>query len=198
MLTDKQKKMLGYIKEFKDKNGYVPSVREICKGLNLSSTASVKKMLDRLEAKGVIRKNPQQARSIEIVDDFFDNKGLPVLGKVVAGYPVISEENVIEYIDLTRFNNKERFFFLKVFGDSMIEKKIFDGDYILVELTKELANGEIGVFRLNGEVTVKTYIKENGYFILRPENKAYEDIIVRDNDDFEIIGKVVYVMRTVI
>ncbi|MGA1846545.1 transcriptional repressor LexA [Deferribacter abyssi] len=198
MLTDKQEKMLKFIKEFRDKNGYIPSVREICKGLNLSSTASVKKMLDRLEAKGVIRKNPQQARSIEILDDFFDNKGLPVLGKVVAGYPVISEENIIEYIDITKFNNRERFFFLKVFGDSMIEKRIFEDDYILVELTKEILNGEIGVFRLNGEVTVKTYINKEEYIILRSENRSYEDIVVTNNDDFEIIGKVVYVIRSLI
>ncbi|BAI79970.1 SOS-response transcriptional repressor [Deferribacter desulfuricans SSM1] len=196
MLTKKQEQMLNFLISFKNRYGYYPTIREICTHLKLSSTASAKKMLDRLEEKGVIRRGHGKARLIEIVNHTH-KKGIPVLGKVAAGYPILSEENILTYINLEKFLDTDKYFFLKVTGDSMIEKKIFDEDLVLVELTKELKNGDIGVFRLNGEVTVKTYYYNRNSIILKPENPFYENIIVEETDDFEIIGKVVFIMRNI-
>ena len=150
-------------------------------------------MLDKLETKGVIRRNPQMARSIEIVDD----EGIPVLGKVVAGYPVISEEFILERINFSKYSDDERYFLLRVSGDSMVDRNIHEGDYILVDRKVSVNDGDVGVFRVNDEVTVKTFERRGSEIFLKPENRNYEPIKVKKDDFFEVIGRVVLVLRKI-
>ena len=193
-MTEKQKRFLEFIKHFTDVNGFPPTVREIAKGVGVSSPSTVKAMIDRLIDKGVLKKDALKARSLEITDK--RAYGIPLVGRIKAGYPVTSEENIEKYIFINGISkNCSDCFFLKVTGESMIDKGIFDGDLVLIRPQKELLPGETGAFRINNEITLKTFIKIKSKVILRAENKNFKDIVVNKNDDFEIIGKSVAVIR---
>ncbi|WP_022849832.1 transcriptional repressor LexA [Limisalsivibrio acetivorans] len=191
--TEKQKRFLDYIENFSDTYGYSPSVREIAGGLGLSSTASVKKMLDRLEERGFIRRGGSgTARGIELLR----GRSFPVLGRIQAGVPVTAEENIEGYISLKDKAHRDCFF-LKVEGESMKDKGILDGDFALIRPVPVVNSGKIGVFRLNGEVTLKTFRKgPEGVFLL-PANEDFEPIPVGEYDEFETVGSLVMVVRLV-
>lgn len=190
-LTKRQKEFLEFIEQFIDENGYAPSVREIGSGLGLSSTASVKKMMDRLVDGGLIRKTASAARGFELTKTKYD---VPVVGRIKAGMPVMSEENLEGYIavkDLVRPDS----FFLRVEGDSMKNKGILDGDFALLRPSPVIENGKIGAFRINGEVTLKTFRRNRDGMFLVPENEDYPIIPVSENDEFEVIGILDMVLR---
>lgn len=191
-MTDKQKKYLEFIDNFLKEYGYPPTVREIAKGVGVSSTSGVKKMLDKLSISGAIRRKENMARGININA----TKQIPLLGRIKAGIPTFSEENIEKLIDLTPCLQEKDIFFLKAEGDSMIEAGIFDGDYLLVKKVQVLNNNDIGIFRLNGEVTVKNYFIQNGCIKLLPANPNYEPIEVKEDDVFEIVGKVIILIRS--
>jgi repressor LexA len=194
MVTEKQKKCLDFIKHFIEVNGYPPTIREIAKGLGVSSPATVKSMIDRLIQKGYVRKNPLKARNIEFVDKNFT--GIPLLGTIKAGYPVLSEENIETYINLNLpLKDTSDYFFLKVDGDSMRDKGILEGDFVLIQCIKEISNNQIGAFRINSEVTLKIFIKDGNNIILKAANKDFKDIRILPFDDFEIIGKMIFLIR---
>lgn len=190
-MTDKQKRYVDFINNFIKEHGYPPSVREIAKGVGVASTSGVKKMLDKLTSSGIIRRKENMARGINI------NvlKRIPLLGRIKAGIPTFSEENIEKFIDLDPYLNNEEIFFLKAEGDSMIEAGIMEGDYLLVKKAQTLNNSEIGIFRINGEVTVKRFYKNDGNIKLLPSNLKYKEIQVREGDEFEIVGKVVALLR---
>lgn len=190
-MTDKQKRYVDFISDFIKEHGYPPSIREIAKGVGVTSTSGVKKMLDKLTFSGIIRRKENMARGINI------NvlKKIPLLGRIKAGIPTFSEENIEKFIDLNPYLNNEEIFFLKAEGDSMIEAGIMEGDYLLVKKTQTLNNSEIGIFRINGEVTVKRFYKNDGNIKLLPSNLRYKEIQVREGDEFEIVGKVVALLR---
>jgi repressor LexA len=192
-MTERQKEFIDFIASFKEACGYPPTIREIVSGLGLASTSTVKKMLDRLAKKGFIEKNPSKARGLDVLL----NNNIPLLGTIKAGTPVLSEENIEQYISLKNLLRGENIFFLRVSGNSMSEKGILDGDYLLIKQLSMLDNNEIGVFRINGEVTVKTFYKDDlkKEIILVPANKDYKTIQILENDNFEIIGKVIMVLR---
>ncbi|GAB1534850.1 transcriptional repressor LexA [Geovibrio sp. ADMFC3] len=188
--TKRQKQFLDFIEEFTEANGYSPSIRDIGEGLKLSSTASVKKMLDRLSEGGFIRRASSSARGIELTR----KRSIPVIGRIKAGMPVMSEENLEGYIsvkDLVRSDS----FFLRVEGDSMKNKGIMDGDFALLRPSPVIDNGKIGAFRLNGEVTLKTFRRNREGMFLVPENEDYPVIPVHEGDEFEVIGILDMVLR---
>jgi repressor LexA len=160
--------------------------------MGISSTASAKKMLDRLTDKGFIRRSSSTARGIELVR----GNSVPVLGRIKAGMPVMSEENLEGFISLKDINTKDRFF-LKVEGESMKDKGILDGDFALLRPSPVIENGQTGAFRLNGEVTLKTFKRDGSGAFLLPANPDYPVIPVMEYDEFEVIGVLVMVLRVV-
>jgi repressor LexA len=188
--TKRQKQFLDFIEEFTEANGYSPSIRDIGEGLKLSSTASVKKMLDRLAESGFIRRASSSARGIELMR----KRSIPVIGRIKAGMPVMAEENLEGYISLKDLVRSDSFF-LRVEGDSMKNKGILDGDFALLRPSPVIDNGKIGAFRLNGEITLKTFRRNREGMFLVPENDDYPVIPVHDGDDFEVIGILDMVLR---
>ena len=198
-LTEKQKKVLAFIEQFAQENGYPPSVREIANAVGLKSTSTVHGHLQRLEKRGLLHRDAMKPRAMEVVGDpnFVRNNStaVPVIGRVTAGMPILAEENLDEYVAIPEVMLGEgEHFILLVRGDSMIEAGILDGDYIVVRRASEALNGEIVVAMIDDSATVKRFYKENGRFRLPPENHTMAPIYA---DDVTILGKVVSLYRLV-
>lgn len=200
-LTQKQIEILLYIKSEVQRKGYPPSVRELCKGVNLKSTSSVHGHLEKIEAKGYIRKDPTKPRAIEILDknDNFllvskKTIDVPILGKVTAGAPILAVENIEDTYPVPReIVEGHDVFMLKIQGESMIDAGILDGDLVLVQQQSFATNGDIVVALLEDEeATVKRFFKEKNYFRLQPENEFMEPIITKE---VSILGKVIGLYR---
>lgn len=197
-LTEKQQIILDYIKQELINRGYPPSVREICEAVGLKSTSTVHGHLERLEKKGIIRRDPTKPRAIEILDDsFIPNKreliNVPILGRVTAGQPILAVENIEDYFPLpVEYAKNDTIFMLKVEGESMINAGIYDNDLILVRKQSSANNRDIIVALLDDSVTVKRFFKEDNYVRLQPENDAMEPILV---NDINVVGKVIGLFR---
>ena len=203
--TDKQQRVLNYVKEQIKEKGYAPSVREICKALDLKSTSTVHGYLARLKKKGLIAKDDMKSRTIQMIDEngniqkpFFTSKEMvdvPIVGKVTAGQPILAVENIEDSFPLPlEFTGAAETFMLKVKGESMIDAGILDGDLILVKKQSEASNGDIVVALIEDEATVKKFYKENGHIRLQPQNQFMQPIIV---PTCSILGKVVGVFRKI-
>lgn len=193
-MTDKQKRFVDFILEFRSDNGYSPSVREIAACLGIASTSTVKNMLDKLEREGVLTKSSGIARSVSAVKE--QGEGIPVIGHIRAGAPVLAEEHIEGYVPIKEFiKHSNGGFFLVVDGDSMKDKGILPGDYVFIRPQKEISNGQIGAFRINGEVTLKTFRQTNDGIFLMPANKDYKPIPISPDDNFEVVGRYVMLMR---
>lgn len=192
-LTNKQRKVLKFIKEYIKKNGYSPSIKEIMSYFSFSSPTSVISYLNALENKGYIKRERKISRGITVRDEFID---IPILGRIPAGLPKIEEENRVGYLNINKeFLGEGEYFSLIVKGDSMKEAGIFDGDYAIVKKDTEIRNGDIVVAFINGEYTVKYFFKGEGFIELRPANSLYQSIILKE--DPLIIGKVVGIFRRI-
>lgn len=197
-LSEKQKKILDFLKQEIRTKGYPPSVREICDAVGLKSTSTVHGYLERLEKKGLIRRDPTKPRAIEILDDmtYLSKKELvnvPIVGRVTAGQPILAVENIEDTFPIpTEYLHNSDVFMLSVRGESMIEAGILDGDYVLVQKQSTANNGDKVVALIEDEATVKTFYKERDHIRLQPENPLMDPIIVRD---VIILGKVIGVIR---
>ncbi len=197
-LNDKEKKVLEYIKKQIKDTGYPPSVREICAALGFKSTSSAHQYIWRLAEKGYIDKGDLKTRAIRVVGTE-STISVPIVGKVAAGEPILATENIEDYMSIGEsFFTKDALqndnFILKVQGESMIEAGINDGDYIIVTKQSTARNGQIVVAMIEGEATVKTFYKEDGYIRLQPENSTMDPIIVKD---CQILGKVIGLFRKI-
>ena len=198
-LTAKQARVLNYLKQSIAENGYPPTVREICKALDLSSPATVQSHLNILEEKGYIKKSSLKNRTVELlVDNEYVQKDVvdvPLLGKVTAGSPIEAIEMPDEFFTLPAYliPNKKEVFTLRVDGTSMINAGIHDGDIVIVQRQVTANNGDIVVAMTeDNEVTLKTFYKEDGYFRLQPENDTMAPIIL---DKVYIVGKAIGLYR---
>ena len=200
-ITNKQSETLTFIKKYIVNHGFPPSVREICKGMNLSSPATVHVHLRELEKKGIIRKESNKFRTIELlVDNEFEEKNeeivkVPLLGKIACGNPIEAIENPNEFFDIPAnlIPPKETIFTLMCSGDSMINAGIFDGDYVIVQKQHVAKNGDIVVaLTSEGEATLKTFYKETNHIRLQPENDSMSPIIL---DNCTILGKAIGLYR---
>lgn len=196
---DKQDEILAFIKKEIHEKGYPPSVREICSAVGLKSTSTVHGHLERLEKRGLIRRDPTKPRAIEILDDYGPAKemvNIPIVGKVTAGQPILAVENIEDVfpipMDFVGSNNET--FILKVQGQSMIDAGILDGDFLIVEQKSTAENGDIVVALIDDGATVKTFYKEDGYIRLQPQNPTMSPIIVKD---VMILGKVIGLFRKI-
>ncbi len=200
-LSDKQFKILEFIKAEIQNKGYPPSVREIGKAVGLKSTSTVHGHLSKLEDKSYIRRDPTKPRAIEVLhkeleDDFPHSEivEVPIVGKVTAGKPILAVENIDDTfpVPLNFINSNKKSFMLSINGDSMIDAGILDGDYVLVSKQDIASNGDIVVALINEEATVKRFFKEKDHIRLQPENQFMEPIIVKD---VRVLGKVIGVFR---
>lgn len=200
-LTNKQNAVLDFLKKSIANDGFPPTVREICKGIGLSSPATVQVHLNTLEEKGYIKRGDSKNRAIELlVDNEYEEKEIvdvPLLGKVTAGSPIEAIEMPDEYFSLPAYliPPKKEVFTLKVQGSSMINAGIHDGDIVIVQREQTARNGEMVVAMTeDNEVTLKTFYKEDGYFRLQPENDTMDPIIL---DKVYIIGKAIGLYRKI-
>ena len=205
-LTSRQKDVLLFIKKYTATHGYPPAVREICKGLDLSSPATVQAHLNELVKKGYIKKTESKFRTIELlVDNEFierndtkeDVVSVPLLGKISCGNPIEAIENPDEFFTLpaSLIPARESIFTLKCQGDSMINVGIYDKDIVIIQKQNVARNGDIvAAMTDEGEVTLKTFYKEIDHIRLQPENDTMSPIIV---SNCTILGKAIGLYRKI-
>jgi repressor LexA len=198
-LTKRQKEIFDYIRKYAAKTGYPPTVREIGKAVGLHSSSTVHAHLANLEKIGLLRRDPTKPRAIELLvgkaKQAFRGPGLPLVGEVAAGEPVLAEENIEDYLELPGvIGGEDGDYILRVKGDSMKDAGILEGDYVVVKQAEDAVNGEIVVALLEQEATVKRFFREKDRIRLQPENSAYKPIRTKDA---QLLGKVVGVFRSI-
>jgi repressor LexA len=203
-LTKRQRQVYDFLAAFVQKHGYSPSFEEIGAGMGLSSLATVHKHVTNLEKKGLLKRDYNCSRSIDVLPPRGQLKkamaaaaastALPLLGRIAAGRPIEAIENP-ETISLGDFTRAKDVFVLQVTGDSMQDEHIVDGDYVLVEKTQTARNGEIVVALVAGsDTTLKRFYKEGDQVRLQPSNSAMQPILV-PAAAVQIQGRVVGVLR---
>jgi repressor LexA len=198
-LTKRQREIFDFVRRYSGEHGYPPTVRDIGKAIGLTSSSTVHAHLSNLEKLGLLKRDPTKPRAIEVLVDrakaVVAPGGLPLVGQVAAGTPVLAEENIEEYVPVPEIaGGDEGEFVLKVKGDSMIGAGIFEDDYVVVRPQDTAANGEIVVALVGDEATVKRFFRETDHVRLQPENDALEPIVSRD---VTVLGRVVGVCRRV-
>jgi len=202
-LTKRQSEILTFIKKYIAEHGYPPAIREICKGVGLNSPATVFVHIKNLEKMEFLKSTNNKFRTIELlVDNEYLEKNedvvkVPLLGKITAGNPITAIEQPDEFFDLPAnlMPNNGEVFTLHVSGESMINRGIFDNDYVIVKRQQDAKNGQIVVAMTDeNEVTLKTYYKENGHFRLQPENDTMEPLIF---DSVTILGIAIGLYRKI-
>ena len=199
-LTKRQQEIFEFIKRYSSEHGYPPTVRDIGKAIGLTSSSTVHAHLSNLEKLGLVRRDPTKPRALELLGQAAKKvvpgpSGLPLVGRVAAGSPILAEENIEEYVEVPQIaGGEEGEYVLRVAGDSMIDAGILDGDYVIVHRQETAANGEIVVALVGEEATVKRYFREADHIRLQPENTSMEPIRTREA---AVLGKVVGVCRRV-
>ena len=186
--SDKSEKIVEFVRQFTQENGFPPSIREIGAAVGLRSTASVSYHLQQLQDKGLLQAPVGKGRKRTVVTS---QRGgyIPVVGVVTAGLPILAVEN---QEGMMVWDGDPSCFALRVRGDSMIGAGILDGDKVVVRPQQTAEDGQIVVARIGEEATVKRLFRQNGEIWLMPENEAYEPI---DGSEAEIIGLVRAVVR---
>jgi repressor LexA len=205
-LTKRQQEIFDFIRKYSAKYGYPPTVRDIGKAVGLASSSTVHAHLANLEKIGLLRRDPSKPRAIELLDravgnavdsvrGIFPSEGLPVLGSVAAGQPMLAEENIEEYVSIPDIaGGREGEYLLRIRGDSMVEAGILEGDHVVVHPQDTARDGEIVVALLGEEATVKRYFKEPDHIRLQPENQTMEPI---RSKEVKVLGRVVGLLRQV-
>jgi len=202
-ITKRQRQVYDFIAEFVQRNQYSPSFEEIGEGLGLSSLATVHKHISNLEKKGLLNRDYNRSRSIDLLppkgqlkQSMSVNSGtmVPLVGRIAAGQPIEAVERA-ETISLADFTRSKEVFALEVRGESMQDEHILDGDYVLVEKTKAAHNGDIVVALVEGsDATLKRLYREGENIRLQPSNAKMKPIIVPAKD-VAVQGRVIGVLR---
>jgi len=193
-LTERQRQVLNFLKEYISEKGYPPTVREVAQSLGVKWTKGVEKHFRALEKKGYIKRS-SGARTLEI-EGFSRGRSVPVIGTIAAGKPILAEENIERTLTLDKdLAPWKDTYLLKVEGDSMKEAGILDGDYVLVRPQPTAEKGEIVAALIQDDATVKYFSSEGNRIVLRSANPDFEDIILNGDDEFKILGKVMLVLR---
>lgn len=207
-LTPRQRGVLEVIRTSVRERGYPPSIREIGDAVGLTSTSSVAHQLRTLERKGLLKRDANRPRAVNISGDDHTPPGgsavgetlptptfVPVLGRIAAGGPILAEQAVEEVFPMPReLVGEGSLFLLRVVGESMIDAAICDGDWVVVRQQSVADNGDIVAAMIDGEATVKTFKRTGGHVWLMPHNPVFDPI---RGDDAAILGKVVTVMRRI-
>ncbi len=202
-LTKRQKEIFDFIRKYAAKTGYPPTVREIGKAVGLHSSSTVHAHLANLEKLGLLRRDPSKPRAIELlwekagqaVNAVKPSNGIPLIGSVAAGAPILAEENIEEYLEVPDvIGGEDGDYILQVRGESMKNAGILESDYVVVRPADDATNGEIVVALIGEEATVKRYFREADHIRLQPENEEMDPIITTEA---RVLGKVVGVFRKV-
>jgi len=200
-LTKRQQEIFDFIKRYSAKYGYPPTVRDIGKAVGLASSSTVHAHLANLEKLGLLRRDPTKPRAIELLVDKAKRAirpGLPLVGHVAAGEPILAEENIEEYVQVPSVIGAEQGdYVLTVKGDSMRDAGILEGDYVVVSQADDADNGEIVVALIGDEATVKRFYRTDHGITLKAENPKFEPIEIERSEaaTLSIIGRVVGVLR---
>jgi repressor LexA len=198
-LTKRQQEIFEFVKRYVGEHGYPPTVRDIGKAIGLTSSSTVHAHLANLEKLGLLKRDPTKPRALEVLVDKARSAvspgGLPLVGQVAAGSPVLADENIEEYVAVPGIaGGDEGEFVLEVKGDSMVNAGILEGDHVIVRKQDTAKNGEIVVALVGDEATVKRFFREQEHVRLQPENETMEPILTRD---VKVLGRVVGVCRRV-
>jgi repressor LexA len=205
-LTKRQQEIFDFIRKYSAKYGYPPTVRDIGKAVGLASSSTVHAHLSNLEKIGLLRRDPSKPRAIELLErgvgsavesvrGIVRSDGIPVVGTVAAGSPVLAEENIEDYISVpSAAGGDEGEYVLRVRGDSMKEAGILEGDMVVVHPQETARDGDVVVALLGEEATVKRFYREPDHIRLQPENAAMEPIRTRE---VRILGRVVGLLRSI-
>jgi repressor LexA len=197
ILTKRQQEVLSFIERYSAQQGYPPTVRDIGRALGLTSPSTVHAHLAKLQGMGALRRDPTKPRALELLGERPGRgpAGLPLVGRVAAGRPVLAEENIEDYVDVPALAGGDRgSFVLRVSGDSMKNVGILEGDHVVVQPRDTADDGEIVVALVEDEATVKRFFRERDHVRLQPENETMEPIRTRDA---RVLGRVVGVFRRV-
>ncbi len=197
-LTPGQRKVLNMVKDFIEEYGMPPTRMEIANELSFKSPNAAEEHLKALQKKGVIELIKGSSRGIRLKDSLREQIGLPLVGKVAAGHPILAHENIDDYLDIDPdIFNPSPHYLLRVEGMSMKNAGILDNDIVAVHRTSEIRSRQIVVARINDEVTVKRYTQNNSIVTLFPENSEFNPITVDLSEDEMVIeGVVVGVIRS--
>jgi repressor LexA len=201
-LTKRQQEIFDFIKRYSAKYGYPPTVRDIGKAVGLASSSTVHAHLANLERIGLLRRDPSKPRAIELLDraaagvrNLVQPPGLPLVGQVAAGQPILAEENIEDYVQTPLVaGGEEGDYLLRVRGESMKDAGILEGDLVVVRPQETAQDGEIVVALVGEEATVKRFFQEADHVRLQPENDSMAPIRSRD---VRVLGKVVGLMRSI-
>jgi repressor LexA len=204
-LTKRQQEIFDFIRKYSARYGYPPTVRDIGKAVGLASSSTVHAHLANLEKIGLLRRDPSKPRAIELLDRAVGNAvdsvrsivtspGLPLVGSIAAGQPILAEENIEEHITLPAEAGGDRGeYILRVRGDSMKNAGILEGDFVVVHEQETANDGDIVVALVGEEGTVKRFFREPDHIRLQPENETMEPI---RSKDVKVMGRVVGVFRS--
>jgi repressor LexA len=211
-LTKRQQEIFEFIKRYSAQYGYPPTVRDIGKAVGLASSSTVHAHLANLEKLGMLRRDPSKPRAIELLDRVQKDvgsavesavqsvrgivrQGLPLVGQVAAGSPVLAEENIEDYIQVPDVaGGEDGEYILRVRGESMRDAGILPGDFVVVRPQETAIDGEIVVALVGEEATVKRFFREADHVRLQPENAAMEPI---RSKEVRVLGRVVGLFRNV-
>jgi repressor LexA len=211
-LTKRQQEIFEFIKRYSAQYGYPPTVRDIGKAVGLASSSTVHAHLANLEKLGMLRRDPSKPRAIELLDRVQKDvgnavesavqsvrgivrQGLPLVGQVAAGSPVLAEENIEDYIQVPDLaGGEDGEYILRVRGESMKDAGILPGDFVVVRPQDTAVDGEIVVALVGEEATVKRFFREADHVRLQPENAAMEPI---RSKEVRVLGRVVGLFRNV-
>jgi repressor LexA len=204
-LTKRQQEIFDFIRSYSDAHGYPPTVRDIGKAVGLASSSTVHAHLANLEKAGLLRRDPTKPRALELMGRAAGavraaagsvSPGLPLVGQVAAGQPILAEENIEEYVQVPELaGGDDGEYVLRVRGESMKNAGILPGDFVVVRPQETASDGEIVVALVDdGEATVKRFFRESDHIRLQPENETMEPILTRE---VQVLGRVVGVFRRV-
>lgn len=195
-LTERQAQVLAFIEEFQSGHGYPPTVREVAARFGFRSPRAAHDHMKALEKKGYLRSLPRLPRTLEVVGS--RNKGIPVLGRIAAGQPILAVEEAEESLDLEpAFFGAGRFFALKVRGDSMVGDHIQEGDMVILRAQEQAQPGQVVAVIMEDEVTLKHFHPAAGGVELRPSNPDLEPIQVRSGEPLRILGVMAGLVRKI-
>ena len=198
-LTERQRDILQFIRDFQKERGVAPTHREICDHFGFSSYGTVYKHLSLLEKKGLIRRDWNQKRGVELIEKPSSEpapgvRELPLFGTIAAGQPLEVQQSDETITVPERLTTRGENFVLKVRGDSMMDDGILDGDYVIIARREQAQNGEMVVANVNGEVTLKRLYREGERIRLQPANALMHPIYAHARD-VSVQGVVVGLMR---
>ena len=205
-LTKRQQEIFDFIRKYSAKYGYPPTVRDIGKAVGLASSSTVHAHLANLEKIGLLRRDPSKPRAIELLDravgsavesvrGIVRSDGLPVLGSVAAGQPILAEENIEDYVSVPDIaGGSDGEYVLRVRGDSMKDAGILEGDLVVVHSQQTARDGDVVVALLGEEATVKRFFRETDHVRLQPENDTMEPI---RSKEVKVLGRVVGLLRRI-